>query len=111
MINNEVIKKAIGLLLVLGLLYTPSIAFADQNKIQKRLKTQSEKIKKGVKLGQLTSTEKTILTKEQRAIKNTLTKMMSDKKLSPSESKKLNALLDKASLKIYDLRYNKDRTK
>ena len=115
MFNITIIKKTnaaiVCLLLTSGLLFTPSALADSPISIEQRIQKQSAKIQEGVKMGQLTPIEQRILRDEQQMIKRSLNTLSKGDKITSQHTTQLHRKLDKASINIYKLRYNKDRVK
>ena len=105
----DIVRKTITILIFTYISAVSTITYAAEDQIQLRLNKQSQDIDKGITLGQLTPKERALLKKEHTRIKVTYNKILSDNKVDSTEKAKILKMLNKNSLKIFDLRYNKDR--
>lgn len=108
---HSLVSKTTAVVIFACLSVVTTIAYADSDQIQLRINKQNKDIKKGITLGQLTQSEREILKSEHTHIAATYKKMLNDKKIDSTEKALIFKMLNKSSLKIFDLRYNKDRKK
>jgi len=100
-------RKVILSLLFGGLLSAPLFA---ANPIDRREHNQKERIRQGVKSGELTRNETRHLTKEEARIRALEKKARSDGDITKKEALRLDRALDKASKDIYKQKHdNQDR--
>ncbi len=100
-----------GLLLATGLFLSSVANASSEERIAERLKEQKITISKGIKLGQITKSEKKSLNYELSAIHTRMDNMLKDDEISSKEEKKLNKMLDDLGVQIFKLRYNNKRKK
>jgi len=80
-------------------------------RIDAREKAQKERIKEGVKSGELTRRETHRLAVEQKKIRNDEAKAKADGKVTPRERARLNKELNRANRDIYRQKHDKQKRK
>lgn len=112
------IRQTLWAIPLLGMLATPGMAFADryrndgyqENRFEQRLERQLQRIKHGVRSGELTHREAKRLRQQQRAIARLERKFSRDGMLDRHERRTLRRELDAASNRIHRLK-NNDRVR
>ncbi len=100
-------KIILSTVAIVSILLISESALANNESIQIRLKSQESRIQKGVDKDQLTEEEKQTLKNEQKHIKKLIKELSKDHVFSATDTKKIHALLDQASIHIFKKRYNK----
>ncbi|MCK5727205.1 MAG: hypothetical protein KAH22_10310 [Thiotrichaceae bacterium] len=108
---HSMTKKTITLLIFVVTSIISTATYANSTQVKVKLDKQGKDIQKGIQLGQITIAEKNILNKEQLRISKTYKSMLSDNKINSTEKTQLFKMLHRSRLKIFDFRYNKDRSK
>jgi hypothetical protein len=107
-------KNLIFAVIITIILSAPVLAQTQTPVINEKQKTQQERIKQGIKSGELTKKETKKLEAEQKAIQKDKKLAKADGKVTPVEKKTIIKDQNKASKDIYKLKHNKrnaNRTK
>ncbi len=100
-------KIILSIVSIVSILLVSESALATSESIKIRLKNQEFRIEKGSDKGQLTKGEKQTLKNEQKHIKTLIKRLSKDHVFSATDTKKVHAVLDQASIHIFKKRYNK----
>lgn len=102
------LRNLIGILPLVGLLSMPAIADRDyrENRFEQRIDRQHDRIRHGIRNGELTRKEAKKLRRENRHIAKLERKFTRDGRLDRNERRTLRRELDQASRKIRKLKHN-----
>jgi hypothetical protein len=100
-------KYLILVIIAMGILSVETSAQDKTPVINKREVKQNQRIKEGVKTGQLTKGEAKYLHKEQKEIRSSKRSAKSDGKVSKGERKMIRSEQNQANKDIYKLKHNK----
>lgn len=106
------IHKSIWLVPLLGLLAMPVFAGHGANhadRLEQRIDRQHDRIRHGIRSGELTRWEARKLRKQHRRIVRLEDRYLRDGRLDRQERRKLRHKLDKASERIYEFKHNEHR--
>ena len=104
-------KYLILVIITLGVLSVVTSAQEKTPVINKREVKQNQRIREGVKTGQLTKREAKYLHQEQKEIRNSKRSAKQDGKVTKGERKMIKAEQNQANKDIYRLKHNKRTAK
>lgn len=101
----------LAVLIAAGVCYSSSLAQEKTPRVDKREKIQKERIKDGVKSGELTRRETRRLAAEQKKIRNDEARAKADGIVTPRERARLNKELNRASRDIHRQKHDNQKRK
>jgi E3 ubiquitin-protein ligase DOA10 len=101
----------LAVLIAAGVCYSSSLAQEKTPRVDKREKIQKERIKDGVKSGELTRRETRRLAAEQKKIRNDEARSKADGIVTPRERARLNKELNRAGRDIHRQKHDNQKRK